>query len=144
MELQRLDVGRKWEADGNTAVVWLFDASNHKFRYHYGEPTQHGVMPQPLLSTASHVRGLSGPHHFNVWVSPRASEEKQMLRLEVGCVLRISGCKSIGSMAPEAWRKYEADQRLVNVAERGPQNELAIDPSCDSSIKSDSVVFADC
>jgi hypothetical protein len=34
-----------------------------------------------------------GPHHFNVWVSPAAKQEKEILRLDVQCVLRLLGAR---------------------------------------------------
>jgi hypothetical protein len=69
-----------------------------------------------------------GPKHFNVWVSPEGKQEKEMLRLDVQCVLRISGCKDLSDMVPGAWRRYEADRPLMDASEVKLQNEIAPDP----------------
>jgi hypothetical protein len=71
-----------------------------------------------------------GPHHFNAWVSPAARQEKEMLRLDIQCVLRIFGCKDMSDMVPEAWRRYEADQPLIDAKENEWQSEIAADPEC--------------
>ncbi len=70
------------------------------------------------------------PHHLNVWVNPTAGQEKEMLRLNLDCVLRISGCKDEADMAPTAWREYEADQPLIEANESKWQAEIAADPEC--------------
>jgi hypothetical protein len=70
------------------------------------------------------------PHHFNVWVSPAAKQENEMLRLDVQCILRISGCRDVSDMVPEAWRRYEADRPLIDASEGKSKNEIAADPEC--------------
>jgi hypothetical protein len=69
------------------------------------------------------------PHHFNVWINPSASKEREMLRPNVNCVLRFSGCKDAADMVPEAWKRYEADQLVLDKAGKGP-DKAATDPIC--------------
>ena len=71
-----------------------------------------------------------GPKDFKVWVDPSATEEKEMLRLNIACVTKISGCKGVTDMAPAAWRKYEADQPLVDANRTKRQDEIAADSEC--------------
>lgn len=72
------------------------------------------------------------PHHFNVWINPSASKERETLRPNVDCVLRVSGCKDAADMVPEAWKRYEADQLVLEKAGKGP-DETAADPICSPS-----------
>lgn len=69
------------------------------------------------------------PHHFNVWINPSASKERETLRPNVDCVLRVSGCKDAADMVPEAWKRYEADQLVLGKAGKGP-DKAATDPIC--------------
>jgi hypothetical protein len=59
-----------------------------------------------------------GPKHFNLWVDPTATQEREMLRLNIDCVLRLSGCESVAHMIPQAWKRYEADRQLINAEKR--------------------------
>ena len=58
-----------------------------------------------------------GPKYFNIWVRPTATQEKEILRLSVDCVLRMSGCTGVADMAPAAWSAYEADRQLIDANE---------------------------
>lgn len=69
------------------------------------------------------------PDHFNVWVSPAATHEKEILRLNVECVLSMSGCKGVADMVPAAWKVYEADKLLIDANDNNSE-PLAGDPNC--------------
>jgi hypothetical protein len=71
-----------------------------------------------------------GPKHFDVWVSPSAIQEREILLLNVDCVLRIPGCRGVPDMAPAAWRAYENDQRLIDATEGKPREAPASDSEC--------------
>lgn len=71
-----------------------------------------------------------GPKHFNIWVSPLATQEREMLRLNVDCVLHISGCRGVPDMAPAAWSAYENDQRLIDATEGKLREEPVPDLEC--------------
>jgi len=68
--------------------------------------------------------------HFRVWVDPAATQEREMLRLNLDCIVHLSGCKGVRDMAPAAWRAYETDQRLVDANESRWRDEIANDPEC--------------
>jgi hypothetical protein len=70
------------------------------------------------------------PKHFGIWVDPAAIQEREMLRLNLDCVLHVAGCKGVPDMVPAAWRAYEADQRLIDANESKGRNEIAADPEC--------------
>jgi len=71
-----------------------------------------------------------GPKHFNVWVSPRAIQEKEMLWLNVDCVLRASGCRGVPDMAQAAWRAYEKDQRIIDANGSKSANQIVPAAEC--------------
>ena len=70
------------------------------------------------------------PHHFNVWVNNAATQEKAMLQLDLDCVLRVSGCKDIADTVPTAWKRYQADQRLIDAHQGKGQGEISADTEC--------------
>ncbi len=53
-----------------------------------------------------------------------------MLRLNLDCVLRLSGCKGVPDMAPAAWKAYETDQLLIDADKAKGREEIATDPEC--------------
>jgi hypothetical protein len=67
-----------------------------------------------------------GPKHFNVWVSSQATQERELLRLNVSCVLSTLGCRNIGEMAPQAWRRYIGEQ--PEIKSRKKSSDLS--PEC--------------
>ena len=54
-----LDVDQGRKANGDRAVVWLFDPADQPFHYHHPQPTWPGPVPKPVFSTASHVCRVS-------------------------------------------------------------------------------------
>lgn len=53
------------------------------------------------------------PHHFNVWADPNAEEKDSVLQLGLRCVNSLLGCRAFSEMAPEAWQRYERDERVL-------------------------------
>ena len=53
------------------------------------------------------------PHHFSVWADPNVQESNSISQLDLGCVNALLGCRAISEMAPEAWQRYERDQRVL-------------------------------
>jgi hypothetical protein len=53
------------------------------------------------------------PHHFNIWVDPKAKEADGISQLDIHCVSALRGCSLVAEMAPEAWQRYERDQPVL-------------------------------
>jgi hypothetical protein len=53
------------------------------------------------------------PHHFNVWADPNVQASDSISLLDLRCVNALLGCRAVSEMAPEAWQRYERDQRLL-------------------------------
>jgi hypothetical protein len=53
-----------------------------------------------------------------------------MLRLDLDCVLRVSGCKDVADKVPTAWKRYQADQRLIEADGGKGQGEISADSEC--------------
>jgi hypothetical protein len=62
------------------------------------------------------------PHHFNVWVDANASADKELLRLNLGCVTTFAGCAAVSDVVPSAWSHYEADQKAGASHAREPHD----------------------
>lgn len=67
---------------------------------------------------------------FHVWVNPAATSEKELLRPNFSCALRMSGCKGIAEMVPAAWARYKADAPIVEANESGWRNEATANSHC--------------
>jgi hypothetical protein len=74
-------------------------------------PPQLRLYNNPSYRLHSSFAVYPGPNHFNVWISPNATQERAMLHLDFDCVLRLSGCKGVSDMAPRAWTAYQTEQR---------------------------------
>jgi len=90
----------------------------------------HGLCRNPFYQLHHTFAAYPSPHHFNVWVNNAAPQEREMLRLDLDCVLRVSGCKYVADMIPTAWKKYQAAQRLIDAGERTGQREISADSEC--------------
>lgn len=123
-----------WVRDGKlTAIQQSFGYSTPHIRPFVIttlSPPSRGLCRNPFYRLHHTFAAYPGPKHFNVWVNSAATQEREMLRLNLDCVLRISGCKSVADMAPAAWRKYQADQPLIDADESNGPNELAADSEC--------------
>lgn len=53
------------------------------------------------------------PHHFNVWVDPKATASAELVTLNFSCAGNFSGCAAVSDVVPNAWKYYEADQQLL-------------------------------
>jgi hypothetical protein len=123
-----------WVKDGKlTAIEQSFGYSTPKV----GAFVAAGIsQPSPRLCGNPFYRlhrafvAYAGTKRFNVWVNPTATREKEMLRLNVDCVPRMSGCKGVPDMAPMAWKAYESDKRVIDANESKPPGEIAADPQC--------------
>jgi hypothetical protein len=71
-----------------------------------------------------------GPKAFHEWVNPEATSEKELLRLNVACALRMSGCNGIADMVPTAWARYEADAPIVEAQESRWRSEATGNSHC--------------
>ena len=71
-----------------------------------------------------------GPKVFHVWVSPVATSEKELLKLNFSCALRVSGCKDIADMVPAAWARYKADAPIVEANESRWRKEATANSHC--------------
>lgn len=76
-----------------------------------------GLCRNPFYLLHHTFAAYPGPKHFNIWVRPTATQEKEMLRLNFECVLRMSGCTGVSDMVPLAWRAYEADRQVIEANE---------------------------
>jgi hypothetical protein len=55
------------------------------------------------------------PHHFNVWVDPKATTSAGLVTLNFSCAGNLSGCTAVSDVVPSAWQRYEADQQLLKI-----------------------------
>jgi hypothetical protein len=78
-----------------------------------GQPTSR-LCHNPFFRLHHTFAAYEGPKHFAVWVDSAASQEKEMLRLNLDCAASVRGCKDVAEMAPIAWAKYESDRPLVD------------------------------
>jgi hypothetical protein len=52
-------------------------------------------------------------HHLSVWADPNAQESNSISQFDLRCVNALLGCRAVSEIAPEAWRRYERDQRVL-------------------------------
>jgi len=127
--------GRKWRY---WALMWVKDGKlsdiRQRFAYMTPDPDSdilyHVINARTRVSERSpesyknpfyelHRTFAAFPSYLNsqslcVWVDPTATQERALLRFNLDCVLRISGCRSAADLAPEAWRAYQSDERLLD------------------------------
>jgi hypothetical protein len=110
-----------WVKDGKlSAIQQWFGYSTptvKSFRHHRNWPTEPRLCRNPFYLLHRTFAAYPDEKHFNIWVRPTATQEKEILRLNVDCVQRISGCSGVADMAPAACRLYEADRQLIDAIE---------------------------
>ena len=87
--------------------------------------------PSYILHDAFSVE--MAPHHFSIWVNPKAKEADAISQLDLQCVSALRGCNSLSEMAPEAWRRYERDRPAIEAESEAAIREASA--ACVSAFK---------
>lgn len=102
----------------------------------HASPASAGLCRHPSYVLHNTYSVDMAPHHFNVWADPNVQESNSISQLDLRCVNALLGCRAVSEMAPEAWQRYERDQRVLEA-----ESESAIQQgraTCASAFNPDS------